>query len=89
MKQCLPPCYQVLAKWNQKEHIPNMKSPAILDVYENTETIPISKAVYSFDIFTLIVELGSALGLWLGINMLNKVLFRILLLNLIFENWKQ
>ena len=74
MKQCLPPCYQVQVKWNQKVHISNLKFEATLHVYDNTETIPISKAVYSFDIFTLIVELGSALGLWLGIYILIKSL---------------
>ena len=73
MKQCLPPCYQVQVKWSEKEHIPNWKGEALLKVYDDTEIVPISKAVYSFDIFTLIVELGSALGLWLGNHMLNNV----------------
>ena len=39
---------------------------AQLNVYDEVETVPVAKAVYSFDIFTLTVELGSALGLWLG-----------------------
>ena len=72
MKQCLPPCYQVHVKWNEKEHVQNWIGKAWLNIYDDTNNVPISKAVYSFDIFTLIVELGSALGLWLGINMLNK-----------------
>ena len=72
MKQCLPPCYQVHVKWNEKELAQNWIGKAWLEVYDNTDTVPVSKAVYSFDIFTLTVELGSALGLWLGIDMTSK-----------------
>ena len=53
-------------KWNEKENIPNWMGEAQLNVYDEVETVPVAKAVYSFDIFTLTVELGSALGLWLG-----------------------
>ena len=67
MKQCLPSCYQLKVKWNEKEYVPNWKGEAMLYVYDITDIVPISKAVYSYDVFTLIVELGSALGLWLGI----------------------
>ena len=67
MKQCLPPCYQVQVKWNKKQHVPNWKGNALLYIHDGEGNVPISKAVYSFDIFRLTVELGSALGLWLGI----------------------
>ena len=73
MKQCLPPCYQVQVKWNKKEHVPNWKGNAWLYIHDSTDNVPIYKAVYSFDIFTLTVELGSALGLWLGINMRKNI----------------
>ncbi len=29
------------------------------------------QAVYSFNVFSLVVELGSALGLWLGLSAIN------------------
>jgi hypothetical protein len=74
MKQCLPPCYQVQVKWNKREHVPNWKGNTWLYVHDDgDDNVPIFKAVYSFDIFTLTVELGSALGLWLGINMLKNI----------------
>ena len=67
MTKCLPSCYQIHVKWNEKENVQNWKGETMINVHNIADTIPISKAVYSFDIFTLIVELGSALGLWLGI----------------------
>ena len=66
MKQCLPPCYQVKIILDQKQDYPYWKNNAELTIYEEIETVQVFKAVHSFDIFTLAVELGSALGLWLG-----------------------
>ena len=66
MKQCLPPCYQVKIILDQKQDYPYWKNNAELTIYEEIETVPVFKAVHSFDIFTLAVELGSALRLWLG-----------------------
>ena len=43
-----------------------MESSAFLELYDNDENVLIEKSVYSIDIFSLTVELGSALGLWLG-----------------------
>ena len=45
---------------------------AELKLMDNTNSVTISKSVYSYDILTLTVELGSALGLWLGMDMLSK-----------------
>ena len=65
-KQCPKPCYQVKLSSSETWEIKNWKNNAILKIYNNAETISVHKAVYSYDIFTLAVELGSALGLWLG-----------------------
>ena len=66
MKQCLHPCYQV--KTHLKLDYLNLgyQNPARLDIYKTGGIVPVLKSVHSFDIFTLAVELGSALGLWLG-----------------------
>lgn len=67
MNQCKEPCYQV--KVSLKE-MANIKATFIqkaeLQIIDNAKTVHISQAVYSYDFFTLTVELGSALGLWLG-----------------------
>jgi hypothetical protein len=66
MKVCLPPCYQIKPKLEKKLHYPFKLTNAELVITNTDKTVKIFKAVYSFDIFTLTVELGSALGLWLG-----------------------
>ena len=66
MAQCLPSCYQVKVKWEEKEHLILDKHAFFLYINDNVKTVRTQKAVFSFDIFMLMVELGSALGLWLG-----------------------
>ena len=66
MKQCLPPCYQVKTHLKLKFLNPGFPKTARLEIFQTGNIAPVFKAVYSFDIFTLAVELGSALGLWLG-----------------------
>ena len=70
MKQCLPACYQIKAKLEKIFDYPYRLNNARLMITEAEENVKVFKAVYSFDIFTLTVELGSALGLWLGKNIL-------------------
>jgi hypothetical protein len=68
MAQCLPSCYQVKVKWEEKEHLILDKHAFFLYINDHVKSVRTKKAVYSFDIFMLMVELGSALGLWLGIT---------------------
>ena len=66
-KMCEQPCYKVKVNLEVTWHIQSWKGgDAWLQIYDNTKTVPVHKAVFSFDIFSLTVELGSALGLWLG-----------------------
>ena len=73
MKQCLRPCYTVDMTLVEMTLETNFKEHAILQI-SNTESVQVSKATYSFDAFMLAVELGSALGLWLGMNMLKTIM---------------
>ena len=66
MKLCLPPCYQEKTHLKLEYLNPGYQKSARLDIFKTGVIVPVFKAVYSFDIFTLAVELGSALGLWLG-----------------------
>lgn len=65
MKKCMQPCYMTESKPIEQSYMGNYIGKAVLRIM-NTETVAVYKAVYSFDNFTLAVELGSALGLWLG-----------------------
>jgi hypothetical protein len=66
MDQCMPPCYQVQAKFEEKMYETFIRDIAKLLIFDEAKTVPIFKTVYSKTIFTLAVELGSGLGLWLG-----------------------
>jgi hypothetical protein len=65
-KLCQQPCYQVKVNLEVTWQVQNWKDDAWLQIYDNSKTVPFHKAVYRSDIFSLTVELGSALGLWLG-----------------------
>ena len=67
LQNCLPPCYHVECLMEKKVESSLAIETAYLDIYDEANTVPMFKTVYSFDIFMLSVELGSALGLWLGI----------------------
>ena len=68
LKHCIPPCYQVKCLLEKKQEEALSRETAYLKIHDEANNVPIYKAVYSFDIFMLSVELGSALGLWLGIK---------------------
>ena len=66
MDECRKPCYTIKVNLIEKVHIQNYKDPSYARIIDNAKTVTIYKSTYSFDIFALVVELGSALGLWLG-----------------------
>lgn len=68
IQQCEKPCYQVKVRSEEVWMTSGWKDYASLEIHDNDDTVSIHKAIYSFDIFMLTVELGSALGLWLGLS---------------------
>ena len=66
MKDCMKPCYTITVNLAEKTHIKNFKGHSYARIIDNAGMVTVYTAAYSFDIFALIVELGSALGLWLG-----------------------
>ena len=65
-KHCQKPCYQVKVSRKEVWQVRDWEGDAYVEIHENNEDVLIQKSVYSFDIFSLTVELGSNLGLWLG-----------------------
>ena len=70
MNKCKPNCKQL--KTNLKEINRRVKDPSAswLHLYFKKSVVTTTEA-YSFDIFALAVEIGSALGLWLGLSVLS------------------
>ncbi len=66
---CLPPC--LVMKWKMKElfHQATHDSLAFLQVQIKDE-VTVHTDVYAYDEFSLVIDLGSSLGLWLGISAL-------------------
>ena len=65
-RQCQKPCYQVIVSPKEVWQVKDWEGVAFLEIHDDDENVLIQKSVYSFDIFSLAVELGSNLGLWLG-----------------------
>jgi hypothetical protein len=70
MQDCLPPCHTMKIKSKLMLYRDNYKANAQLEIVWHEKVLQ-TKASLSFDFFNLIVELGSALGLWLGLSAIN------------------
>ena len=70
LKTCLSPCVRMHFKLNEISHDSNRYNNAALTVKMKDEMI-VYTDVYAYDIFNLIVDLGSSLGLWLGLSALS------------------
>ena len=66
MAKCIQPCYIVETKLTEKNKINNYTEYSQIHINTKGKEASLRKDAYSFDIFALVVELGSALGLWLG-----------------------
>ena len=77
-KKCLPSCTTMRIEFNRVLYKSNRIKYAFLQA-KSTDWATVSTEVYSYDIFCLAVDLGSALGLWMGWSCIS-------ILDLILEN---
>ena len=82
LSKCLPPCFTMNLKLKRTSHNANSKGYARLSYVTNEEVV-VFKETYSYDITNLVVDTGSALGLWLGLSVLSILDHTITLFNLI------
>ena len=78
-KKCLPPCKRMQIKLQEVLYMSKVLEEAGFDAI-NKDWATIHTQVYSYDILSLTVDLGSALGLWMGLSCLS-------ILDHILENW--
>ena len=78
-KRCLPPCKTMKIKLQEVSYNSNYLGKAKIEA-RSKDWATVHTQVYSYDILNLTVDLGSALGLWLGLSCLS-------ILDHILENW--
>ena len=67
---CLPPCLEMRAKLRRKS-VGDMVDSAHVVIEANKEVV-IYTDVYAFDMFNMMIDIGSALSLWLGLSALSS-----------------
>jgi hypothetical protein len=68
-ESCLPPCIKMIIGIKKTTHSTNHHEYAQLS-FVTKEEVVVYKDTYSYDTFNLVVDIGSALGLWLGRSVL-------------------
>ena len=66
---CKPSCMWIDLTLERIVHKPHL-GESVVEIYWPT-TVEVKTTAYSFDKFALAVELGSSLGLWLGLSALS------------------
>ena len=69
-EDCLPPCVLMHMKLLETQRL-SLKAGNAVAEFKILEIIKVSTDVYAYDMFSLVVDLGSALGLWLGLSALS------------------
>ena len=68
-EECKAPCVSMKIKLKQ---ISRRTNEAVSTVaFETAEEVVVTTDVFAYDIFNLVVDMGSALGLWLGLSALS------------------
>lgn len=84
-KECLKPCHSLSVHLRQTFLKTNDINYASLNFVALNE-LKISQEVFEYDKFNLIVDLGSAMGLWLGLRAITIVDYVLMLCHKVFTN---
>ena len=72
IENCLPPCQTLDVEIEQTFYLANYPEHAKINLKAN-EKVDVYHDIYAYDKFSLVVDLGSALGLWLELSVLGIV----------------
>ena len=67
--ECMKPCKSLKASMRKTFHLATRIQNAILS-YDILNSVTVHTDIYDYDLFDLVVDLGSELGLWLGMSAL-------------------
>ena len=67
---CMSPCLNINIGLKKTTHSTNHRRYAGISFVTKEEVI-VYKDTYSYDAFNLVVDIGSALGLWLGLSVMS------------------
>ena len=70
-EKCLQPCLKMSIKLKELVQTNNNIDSARVDFFIDDDDVLVETDMYGYDAFSLIVDLGSALGLWLGLSALS------------------
>ena len=65
---CLPPCLTMSIEMQQLKHITNLPNSAVVRINVDNKNVKVLTLAYAYDEFNLVVDVGSALGLWFGLS---------------------
>ncbi len=65
--KCLPSCMEIQINIENIFYRSNIRDAAIMEIIIDKK-VPVYTFIFSYGIFDLVVEVGSALGLWLGLS---------------------
>ena len=68
---CLPPCLTMKLTMKELKHDTDNTESAVMILQVKAKDILVYSEVYAYDMFNLIVDMGSSLGLWLGLSALS------------------
>ncbi len=85
-KECLPPCMSMSVVMKKTDSISNYIGRSLLDLKAILK-VTVYTEVYAYDALSLIVDLGSAMGLWLGLCALTVLDYGIVFCQYVFAKF--
>ena len=84
LKVCLPPCMSMEVIILKTEHLRNFPDYSVSS-FKFKRDVLVYTDIFAYDEFSLIVDFGSAMGLWLGLSALNFLDYALSICSFLFQ----